>query len=78
MFIMKKTMLFVAALAVSSVFFTSCKKDYSCTCTTTVGPIANTKVHDLPNQTHADADKACDRLENDTNSSTPGTTNCHL
>ncbi len=75
---MKKTSLLIAAIAVSSVVFTSCKKDYSCTCTTTIGGLSSTSTHDLPKQTHKDADDACNRFENDANSSAPGTTNCHL
>ena len=64
-------------MACTSVF-TSCKKDYTCTCTTTVGTISNTKVYDLPNQRFNDATDACDRFESDANNGGVGTTNCHL
>jgi len=58
--------------------FGSCKKDYTCTCTTSVGSVSNTVTHDLPNQTHSDAKSACDHFQSDANNNGVGTTNCHL
>jgi hypothetical protein len=75
---MKRVTLIGMGLVLSTLFFTSCKKDYTCTCTTTIGGIAGTRVYDLPNQRPHDANEACERFESDLNSSNPGTTNCHL
>ena len=55
--------------------FSSCKKDYTCTCTTTVGGVSTSTVHDLTNQTYRDADEACEKFEEDNGVSI---TNCHL
>lgn len=63
---------------VAALSFSSCKKDYSCTCTTTVAGVSTTKTHDLQNQNYKDADEACDRFEADANNGGVGTTNCHL
>ncbi len=68
----------LAVIAVLCVAFVSCKKDHTCTCTTTVLGISNTRTYDLPNQTKKDATSACDRFESDANSTGIGTTNCHL
>jgi hypothetical protein len=69
------TVLFLLAVTLA---FTSCKKDYTCTCTTTVLGVSASTTHDLPKQTKGDATEACDRFEKDANSSGIGTTNCHL
>jgi len=74
-----KTLKFLGAVAIVASFaFTSCKKDYTCTCTTTLGGISSTKTYDLTNQTHVDANDACERYESDMNGSGPTTTTCHL
>lgn len=70
-----KGLAFVALLAMT---FVSCKKDYTCTCTTTVLGVSATRSYDLPNQTKKDATDACDRYERDANNGGVGTTNCHL
>ena len=62
----------------ASFAFTSCKKDYTCTCTTTALGVSVTDTHDLPNQTRKDANEACDRFEDNANTNGIGTTNCHL
>ena len=62
----------------SSVLFTSCKRNYTCTCTTSVGSVSNTVVHDLQKQRIHDANDACERFETDANNTGIGTTNCHL
>ncbi len=76
--VMKNVKLMIVVVAVlSTLSFTSCKKDYTCTCTTTVGSLSNTKTYDLRNQTLRDADDACERYESNANSGV-GTTSCHL
>lgn len=75
---MKSVKMILGIAALSTLAFTSCKKDYTCTCTTTVGSVSTTKTHDLNNQNYKDANEACDRFENDANSGGIGTTNCHL
>jgi hypothetical protein len=61
---MKKVLLFVAV--VSAISFTSCKKDYSCTCVTEehemsgVKVEAKTEVFDYPKTTKKLAEKSCD------------------
>lgn len=71
---------FIATIALAGLLgMTSCKKDYTCTCTTDLGGgISSTKAHDLDNQTYNDANEACDRFEADANDGGLGTTNCHL
>ena len=50
----------IAALALLAVAFTSCKKDYKCTCTTTMnGQTVNTTTIDLGKQKKSDAEAAC-------------------
>lgn len=74
-----KSVKFLGAFAiVASLAFTSCKKDYTCTCTTSVGSISNTKTYDLKNQNRVDANDACERYETDANNGGIGTTSCHL
>jgi len=75
---MKLKFFSLSLFALSIVAFSSCKKDYTCTCTTSVGSVSNTTTHDLPNQHYSDAKSACDRFESDANSGGLGTTNCHL
>lgn len=76
--IMKNKLMFAALLAMTLAGFCSCKKDYTCTCTTTVASISTTTTHDLQNQRITDATEACERFENDANNGGIGTTNCHL
>ncbi len=68
-----KIVLLFAVLGTLS--FASCKKDYTCTCTTTVGSASTTKTYDLQNQSLRDADDACERYEGSTAISN---TTCHL
>lgn len=75
---MKQIVYKFGIVAFAIIGFSACKKDYTCTCTTTVAGISTTKTHDLQNQTVADATEACDRFEDDANSGGLGTTNCHL
>jgi hypothetical protein len=75
---MKKSILITLGIVFASMAVSSCKKDYTCTCTTTVLGVSATRTYDLPNQTRKDATEACDRYEDDANSGGVGTTNCHL
>lgn len=75
---MKKMVIMIAMLAGSSLTFTSCMKDYTCTCTTTVGDASTTMTYDLPNQKQKDAETYCDRFEYDANMNMAGTTTCDL
>ncbi|RYE23247.1 MAG: hypothetical protein EOP51_11145 [Sphingobacteriales bacterium] len=63
--------------AIASLSFASCKKDYTCTCTSSIGSTSQTYTQSLPNQTRADAKDACENYEN---SNTGGAvlTSCHL
>lgn len=49
----------IAALALLAVSFTSCKKDYKCTCTVTYAGISTSSTADLGKQTKKDAEAAC-------------------
>ena len=55
---MKKILAF-SAMAIFVFVFSSCKKDYTCTCTYTTG---STTVTQLENVTQDDADAACNAL----------------
>ncbi len=69
----------MTVIAIASVAaFASCKKDYTCTCTEVVGTISNTTTHSISNATHNDAKNTCDTYQSQANSSTPGSTTCHL
>lgn len=50
----------IAAIALFAVAFTSCKKDYTCTCKNSAG-VASTPV-EYKNVKKSDAKKACDAL----------------
>ena len=72
---MKKIKLMAAsALILGALTFTSCKKDYTCTCTTVVAGVSSTNTHDIKNATHTDANRTCKNYEDNT----PGSTTCHL
>lgn len=75
-----KTRNVLGLAAIAAVFaFSSCKKDYTCTCTTTVGNISTTNTYNLKDQRITDATEACDRFEDDLNRQNgPATTNCNL
>lgn len=55
---MKKIVL-LAAVALSSVMYTSCKKNYTCICTVNGNEVAR---KDLGKQKRSDAKSACDAL----------------
>ena len=53
----------ICAVALFAVSFTSCKKDYTCTCTYDLVGTATTTPHELPNQSKSDAEDACAGFE---------------
>ena len=76
---MKTTKLFLMGIAlISAASFTSCKKDYTCTCTTVVGGVSADVKHDINDATYVDAKKSCKNYEDEGNNSLPGSTDCHL
>jgi len=56
---MKKLFLFAVVASVVTFGFTSCKKDYDCTCTTAAGVKTTTT---FPKTTKSDATDACNAL----------------
>jgi len=74
---MKKTGIKIAAFALLlPIVMMSCKKDYTCTCTSTNAlGVTSTQTYELNNQTRIDAADACENLETD-NAWT--TRNCNL
>lgn len=56
---MKKGILGLSILAISALFFTSCKKNYTCVCTVNGNEVAR---QDLGKQKRSDAKDACDAL----------------
>jgi hypothetical protein len=75
---MKTTKLIMGVALIALATFTSCKKDYTCTCTTVVGPLSTNEVHNLSKVTYTDAKKTCKNFEDQANSGLPGGTTCHL
>ena len=76
---MKTTKILTAiALLALATTFTSCKKNYTCTCTTVVGGISGNETHSIDNATYTDAKKSCNNYEDQANNSLPGGTTCHL
>lgn len=55
---MKKALSLVAGVALVAVLFTSCKKDYTCTCTI----LGSTSTSTIANSSKGDATDACDAL----------------
>ena len=71
----------MAFLGISLIFlamFTSCKKNYTCTCTTVVGGASGNTAHSIDNATYIDATRSCKNYEDQANNSLPGGTTCHL
>ncbi len=58
--------------------FTSCKKNYTCTCTTVVGAGSVDIRHSIDNAYYGDAKSTCNNYQDQANSSLPGGTTCHL
>lgn len=75
---MKTTKLIVAIAVVALASFTSCKKNYTCTCSTVIGTGTVKETHDIDNAYYNDAKRSCNNYENQANNSLPGGTTCHL
>jgi hypothetical protein len=73
---MKRIGLIVTVAFLMPVLFTSCKKDFTCTCTST-DVLGNTRTDTYPltNQTRPDAVENCENFERD---GTWATRNCNL
>lgn len=74
-----KTVLSIAAVALfSTLAFTSCKKDYTCTCTKTEAGTSNTTVYEkqMRNQTKPNAKATCQAFEDMLNVSHDGVAKC--
>ena len=74
---MKKAKI-ILAVAILGMTFTSCKKDYTCTCTTVVSGVGVDVRHSIDDATLVDAKKSCNNYEDQGNSGLPGSTTCHL
>ncbi len=74
---MKNKLTAIVAIVVL-VAFGSCKKNYTCTCTTVIGSASATQAHNIDNATLIDAKNSCDNYETQANNSYPGGTTCHL
>jgi hypothetical protein len=68
----------VAALIALAATFTSCRKDYTCTCTTIIGTISTEKAHQIDNSGYADARVLCSDYADQANKVNPGSTTCRL
>lgn len=66
----------IALLGLAS--FTSCKKNYTCTCTTVVGTSSVKEVHSIDNANYVDAKKICYNYQDQANNVLPGGTTCGL
>ena len=75
---MKTTKITAALALIAIASFTSCKKDYTCTCTTVVASVSVTDTHAINQATYTDAKKECNNYEDQANNSFPGGTTCHL
>lgn len=74
-----KTKLITLTIATLSILsFGSCKKNYTCTCTTVIGSASSTQTHQIDNVTLPDAKNTCDNYETQANNAYPGGTTCHL
>jgi len=74
---MKKS-IFLSVGVIAVLSLGSCKKDYTCTCTTVIGTGSGTQSHSVDNSTYPDAKNTCDNYETQANNSLPGGTTCHL
>jgi len=75
---MKQNRIFIVAALLGTLAFASCKKDYTCTCTTVVATGSGTQTHNISNETYNQAKRECNNYEDQANSSLPGGTTCHL
>ncbi|HXS37265.1 MAG TPA: hypothetical protein VN721_11240 [Flavipsychrobacter sp.] len=75
---MKKIRLAAVFALLGLAAMTSCKKDYTCTCTIVVGGASTTETHSINNATYGDAKRTCNNYETQANNTFPGGTTCHL
>ena len=69
----------ITLLALLGLFaFASCKKNYTCTCTTVVGTVSGNTAHSIDNAYYSDAKNSCNNYQDQANSTLPGGTTCHL
>ncbi len=71
-------MILMGAAVITIGTFTSCKKDYTCTCTTAIGAVSGDVHHDIDNSSWPDAKRSCQNYEDEANRSVPGSTSCRL
>ncbi len=75
---MKTTKVLTVIALLGLATFTSCKKNYTCTCTTVVAAGSVNETHSIDNATYTDAKKSCNNYEDQANNALPGGTTCHL
>ena len=75
---MKTSKIITAIAILGTLTFASCKKDYTCTCTTVVGTSSTTETHSVSDATHKDAQSTCNNYATQANNTLPGGTTCHL
>lgn len=75
---MKRTKIITAIALLGLATFTSCKKNYTCTCTTVVGTASTVETHNVDNSTLLDAKNTCNNYQTQANNVLPGGTTCHL
>lgn len=74
-----KKLIPVAALAVFAMMFTSCKKDYTCTCTWTFAGTSQTVTGSLGKTTKSKAQDACNTSQTNYNNMAGYTSvTCHI
>jgi hypothetical protein len=74
-----KATIIISGLALFAVAtFTSCKKNYTCTCTTVVGSLSGDVKHDINNSSYTGAKKLCNEYQDQSNATYPGSTACRL
>lgn len=75
---MKTSRIIAIGALIGLVSFASCKKTYTCTCTTVVGTESVTEMHTIDNYNYVDAKKVCYNYQNQSNNVNPGHTTCGL
>ena len=75
---MKTTKILTIAALLSLTIFTSCKKNYTCTCTTVIGSASTTQTHSIDNAYPSDAKNTCNNYQTQANNTYPGGTTCGL
>lgn len=75
---MKNGKMMAAVALLGIVSLGSCKKDYTCTCTTVVGGASVDDKHSIGDAYYNDAKKSCNNYQDQANASYPGSTTCRL